>query len=65
MTAKEYTTKKLVTHSDVVDSLCRSPRLVPSEFNPKCVETFIQTGAKVHIKDEEGPEKDVRVSVAV
>lgn len=65
MTAKEYTNKKLVTHSDVVDSLCQSPRLIPSEFNPKCVETFIQTSgaADVPSKDNDRHEEDVRVSV--
>lgn len=63
MTAKEYTNKKLVTDPDVVDSLCQSPRLVPSEFNPKCVETFIQTKAENQLKEDTIHVDDVRVSV--
>ncbi|KAG4080198.1 hypothetical protein HA402_008269 [Bradysia odoriphaga] len=62
MTAKDYTNKKLATHSDVVDSLCPSPRLVPTEFNPKCVETFIMagTGTEIQPKTEEDREEDRR-----
>lgn len=63
LTAREHTNKKLATHSDVIDSLCQSPRLVPTEFNPKCVETFIRTSAEVHTKIEENCEDDKRVSV--
>ncbi|XP_037027700.1 Fanconi anemia group M protein isoform X2 [Bradysia coprophila] len=65
MTAKDYTNKKLATHSDVVDSLCPSPRLVPTEFNPKCVETFILagTGTEVHPKTEEDRDDERRVSI--
>ncbi|KAJ6639999.1 Fanconi anemia group M protein like [Pseudolycoriella hygida] len=58
LSAKEYTNKKLVTHSEVVDCLVPSPRLVPSEFDPKCVETFIQTGFKSL------PKKETNVRVA-
>lgn len=59
MTAKDCTNK--VMHSDVTDSLCSSPRLVPSEFNPKCVETFIQTGAEVKSYECDN-DRDIQVS---
>lgn len=62
MTAKNYTNKRLATHSDVVDSLCKSPRLLPSEFNPRCVETFIQTGAATQSNEVQKHEVDVTVS---
>lgn len=62
MAAKEYTNKKLVTHPDVVDSLCESPRLVPTEFNPKCVQTFIKTSAENQPTEMGKPNDVVRVS---
>lgn len=60
MKAKEYT---LVTNSNVVDSLCKSPRLVPSEFDPKCVETFIQTDTENQSKEQKSNVKNVQVSL--
>lgn len=54
LAAKDYTTKKLVTHADVVNCLCESPRLVPSEFDPICVETYMKTGAENQPKESEG-----------
>lgn len=64
MTAKEFTNKKLATHSDVVDSLCPSPRLVPTEFNPKCIETFIRTDTESFPKKEEDRKDDRQLQTA-
>ncbi|XP_001660079.2 uncharacterized protein LOC5571977 [Aedes aegypti] len=57
MASKDKTNQKLSRSKEILGILYRqSPRLVPTEFDPKCVETFIKipTEAEEEVKSKKG-----------
>ncbi|XP_055600531.1 uncharacterized protein LOC129749550 [Uranotaenia lowii] len=55
LASKDKTNQKLSRSKEILSVLYRnSPRLVPTEFNPKCVETFIKIPEEKEVAPETG-----------
>lgn len=42
LATKDSTNKQIMYSTEISDMMYKSPRLIPMEFNPKCIEVFIK-----------------------